>query len=80
MRDGGGAHAIGNIHQKNVKKGVNNGLMELEESLDSISFYRRKLTTTGDARKAKTTALPAENAVIAKQTADSPLQNELGKK
>ena len=66
--------------QRNVSKGVKNGLMELEELLDRISFYRRTWRAAEDDCRAETVALPAENAACVKRTADSPLQSELGKK
>ena len=66
--------------QKNVGKGVKNGLMELEELLDRISYYRRTWKVRQNPQEAETTALPEENTTSTKRIADSPLQSELGKK
>lgn len=64
--------------RENVNKDVKNRLKELEELMNHISFNRLTCKATEDARKAKETIFSIES--IAKRIAESPLQNELGKK
>lgn len=66
--------------QKNASKWEKNRLMELQELLDKISYYRWTWRVTEDAGKAKTTAPPTDNIASAKWIADSLLQSELPKK
>lgn len=47
--------------QKNINKGVKNGLVKLDQILHRISLYRWSWAATEDAQKAVTTAIPAEN-------------------
>lgn len=43
------------VLQKNVSKGMKNNLIELEELLDRISFYRWTWRPAEDAQKAEAT-------------------------
>lgn len=52
----------------------NNELMELEEFLDCIFFYRRTWTAAEGPRKAETNALSLESALVLKES-----ENELQK-
>lgn len=66
--------------QKTASKGAKNRLMELEELLACISFYRRIWTSAENAQKAEEAALLAENTVNAERIIDSQLHSELGKR
>lgn len=50
---------------KNVSKGMKNRLMELEQLLGRVSYYRQTLRVTEDSPKAEATAPPTESTVSA---------------